>query len=192
MKDLFWTLRVVGLRKLLRLSRARRVGWEGILSGLYTSRTIQALFNVGFFDELERRSTINLAGFAESHELDLRILQSLCDSLFSLRILNKENLDYSLTPKGELLVEVARGWFDGVYGYEKIIHNLEGLLTGEKEYGRNLDRRLEHVDKGAQSNREMDFLSADPRSAQAKGSEEGPGLGLWTGRVLDLSVSGQS
>ncbi len=149
MIELIRTIQVVGLRNLLRLSRARRLGWEGILSGFYTTRTMQALFNVGFFDEIQEKGTVNVAAFAATKKLDARILQSLCDSLFALGILNKEGLDYLLGPEGRLLTEVARGWFDGAYGYEEVFHNLEALLKGEKEYGKNLKRRSEWVAKGS-------------------------------------------
>ena len=39
MIELLRTIRIVGLRKLLRLSQARRWGWDGILRGFYTTRT---------------------------------------------------------------------------------------------------------------------------------------------------------
>lgn len=149
MIELFRTIQVVGLGNLLRLSRARRLGWEGILSGFYTTRTMQALFNVGFFDEIQAKDKVNVATFAAARKLDKRILQSLCDSLFALGILNKEGLNYSLGSQGRLLTEVARGWFDGAYGYEEVFHNLEALLRGEKEYGKNLKRRTEWVAKGS-------------------------------------------
>jgi ubiquinone/menaquinone biosynthesis C-methylase UbiE len=107
------------------------------------------LFNVGFFAEMQEKGTANVDSFAESHNLDARILKSLCDSLFALRILGKRGPDYSLDSKGRILVEVAQGWFDGVYGYEEVFHSLEALLRGEKAYGREVKRRSDFVAKGS-------------------------------------------
>ena len=149
MIELLRTIRIVGLRKLLRLSQAKRWGWEGILGGFYTTRTIQTLFNVGFFDELQEKKKVNLEAFAAQKDLDLRILKALCDTLFALSILNKNGLDYTLDSKGTLLVEVARGWFDAAYGYEGMFHNLEGLLKKEKEYGKDVTRRWGPISRGS-------------------------------------------
>lgn len=140
---------MVGLRRLLRLIRARRVGWEGIISGLFTTRTMNALFNVGLFDEMVEKGRVNIESFGRSRGLDTRILKALCDSLYSQRILNRDGLDYWLDPQGKLLVETARGWFDLIYAYEGILHNLEPLLRKEIEYGKELTRRPEFVAKGS-------------------------------------------
>src|SRR5437867_3520545 len=145
MIELLKAMRVLGLRHMLRLARARRLGWEGILSGFYTTRTIQALCNVGFFDEVQKQGSVSVEALAKSRHLDARILRSLCDSLFSLSILKKHGSDYALDAKGKLLIEEARGWFDGTYGYEEIFHCLEALLTGEKVYGKDVKRRSDFV-----------------------------------------------
>lgn len=148
MTDMLYTLRVLGLRRILRLYRAYRVGMLGIISGFYTTRTMQALFNVGLFDEMQAKGTVNLEAFAAAKGLDPNVLRALCDSLFSLRILKKDGDRYALDAKGRLLVEVARGWFEGVYGYEEVFHSLEGLLTKEKAYGKDVTRRVAFVTKG--------------------------------------------
>jgi len=63
--------------------------------------------------------------------------------------LKKDGSDYALDSKGRILVEVARGWFDGVYGYEGVFHHLEALLRKEKEYGRDVKRRSDFVARGS-------------------------------------------
>lgn len=149
MFELLKTIQVVGLQRMLKLFRAYRLGWQGIMSGYYTTRTMQALFNVGFFDELQEKGTVNIESFAESNGLDVSILRSLCDTLFALSILKKDGSDYSLDLKGRILVEVARGWFDGVYGYEEVFHTLEALLRKEKVYGRDVTRRSDFIARGS-------------------------------------------
>ena len=51
MRELLRTARVVGLRPMWRLFRAHHLGWIGTIRGFYTTRMMQALFNVGFFDD---------------------------------------------------------------------------------------------------------------------------------------------
>jgi len=151
MIELLKTMQTVGLRRTFKLYRAYRLGWMDTISGFFTTRTLQALFNVGFFDEMQAKGTVHIASFATAQHLDLSILQSLCDSLFSLSILKKEGGDYSLDAKGQLLVTVARGWFDGVYGYEEVYHSLEALLKKEKQYGKEVQRRPEYVARGSEA-----------------------------------------
>lgn len=149
MFELLKTIQVVGLQRMLKLFRAYRLGWQGIIGGYYTTRTMQTLFNVGFFDELQEKGTVNLESFAERNGLDASILRSMCDSLFALSILKKSDSNYSLDSKGRILVEVARGWFDGVYGYEEVFHSLEALLRKEKVYGRDVTRRSDFIARGS-------------------------------------------
>jgi 2-ketoarginine methyltransferase len=148
MGELLTTLRVVGWRRMWRLFRGYRLGWMQTIGPFYTTRTIQALFNVGFFDELQHRGAVEVAGFAIAHGLDAHILQSLVDSLYALRILDRQGTAYILDSKGRVLVEVARGWFEGVYGYEIVYHSLEPLLRGELVYGRDICRRDVFVGRG--------------------------------------------
>ena len=149
MFEILKTIRVVGLRRTIEMARAYKVGWMGILTGFYTTRTLQALFNVGFFDELELRGKLDLEAFARERGLDLEILKSLCDSLYALKILDRSGREYFLDSKGRILTEVARGWFIGTYGYESVFHNLEALLKKEKAYGKEVHRLSEPIARGS-------------------------------------------
>jgi len=149
MTELLKTIRTIGWRQAWDLYRGYRLGWVGILSGYFTTRTLQTLFNVGFFDELRARGTVDAGAFAAEKSLDPGILQSLCDSLYSLGILKKDGTRYALEEKGRLLNDVARGWFEGIYGYEGVFHELEALLRKEKEFGRDLTRRGDFVARGS-------------------------------------------
>jgi SAM-dependent methyltransferase len=120
-----------------------------IIRGYYTTRTLQALFNVGFFDEMNAKGSVDPAEFALERGLDVEILNALCDSLYALSILGRNGSGYALDPKGKLLSEVARGWFRGTYGYESVLHELEALLRKEKSYGKDVHRRLEHAIRGS-------------------------------------------
>jgi phenylpyruvate C(3)-methyltransferase len=149
MTELLKTIRALGWSQAWDLYRGYRQGWVGILSGYFTTRTLQTLFNVGLFDEIKARGSVDVDAFAAERNLDRDILRSLCDSLYSLSILKKQGTRYSLEEKGRLLNDVARGWFEGVYGYEGVFHELEALVRKEKEFGRDLTRRGDFVARGS-------------------------------------------
>lgn len=150
MIELLKTIQVIGLKRMFKLYKAHRYAWKQIISGFYTTRTMQALFNVGFFDELVLKGNIDIDEFARSKNFDAIILQALCDYLFALSILKKNSSGYySLDSKGPLLVEEARGWFNGTYGYEEVFHFLEDMLKKEKVYGKDIYRRPDFVAKGS-------------------------------------------
>ena len=149
MSELLSTIRRLGVKQAWSLYRAYRLGWVEIISGFFTTRTMQALFTVGFFDELKAKGAVNLDAFAAERNLDREILQSLCDSLYALSILKKDGTVYALEPKGRLLAEEARGWFEGVYGYEGVYHELEALLRKEKVFGKDILRRGDFVARGS-------------------------------------------
>jgi SAM-dependent methyltransferase len=149
MSGLLDTVRVLGLSRAWRLWRAYKLGWIETIAPFYTTRTLQTLFNVGFFDEIQKAGSVDVARFAQTHDLDREILQSLVNSLYALKILDKGGAGYVLDEKGRVLVEVGRGWFDGVYGYEGIYHDLEPLLRKKIVYGRDIYRRPDFVAKGS-------------------------------------------
>jgi SAM-dependent methyltransferase len=147
--ELIKTMRLVGPRRLLRLRRAHRLAWRGLLNGYYGTRALQALFNVGLLDSMKEQGSIDVRRFAATKDLDPDLLRSLCDALFALGLLEKDNDGYWLTADGRVLAEVGRGWFDGVYGYEDVVHSLEPLLRKEAAYGREISRRPDFVARGS-------------------------------------------
>ena len=141
-------LRVLGLSHLWKLRQAQRLGTP-IERGFFATRVIQCLFNVGFFDELATKGAVDLSAYAQRNHLDAGILQILCDYLYALRFLSKDEGRYGLDQKGENLIETLRGTFDIIYAYEDLVHNLESLLRTEKAYGQDVKRREEFVGKGS-------------------------------------------
>ena len=184
MFELVNAIRVVGIRRLVDLGRAYKLGWMGILTGFYTTRTLQALFNVGFFDELEANDRVELDVFAQKKDLDPEILKALCDSLVALKILDRRGKEYFLDSKGRVLAETARGWFVGTYGYESVFHNLEALLQKKKEYGKEVLRLAEPIARGSA---EMEALIYFPLAADIvarKGYKRVLDLGCGEGMFL--------
>jgi SAM-dependent methyltransferase len=149
MRELVRTTQVVGLKQLLKLRRAQQMAWPGMMNGFYGTRFVQALFNVGFFDQLQAQGKVDLEQFAAAQNLDVRILRSVCDALYAFSILEKDGNVYTAAPKGQLILDVARGWFDAAYGYEEVFHNLEALLRKQVVYGKGLTRKADFVAKGS-------------------------------------------
>ncbi|MPY88878.1 MAG: methyltransferase domain-containing protein [Luteitalea sp.] len=147
--ELVRTMRVVGLRRMLKLRRAQQLAWPGLLNGFYATRALQALFNVGLLDTMRAQGSIDVSEFAAGRDLDPAILRALCDALFALSLLEKDIDRYWLSADGRLLVDVGRGWFDAVYGYEGVVHSLEPLLRRESIYGRDISRRPDFVARGS-------------------------------------------
>jgi len=150
MFELLKTIRVVGLPQILKFFRAYRLGWSGIISGFYSTRVLQTLFDVGLFDALIEEDWVDTEVFSEAKNLDVAILTSLCDYLHGLGLLEKRASQYSLTRRGASIATSARGWFEAVYGYESVFHSLEALLKKEKSYGRDIVRREDYVIRGSE------------------------------------------
>ena len=90
MLDRLRVARVLGLTRLRDLYRGYKYGWMGAIHGYVTTRTMQTLFDVGFFEELEARGRINVDAFAREKGLDAHVLGVLCNSLYAQRVLRRE------------------------------------------------------------------------------------------------------
>jgi NAD(P)-dependent dehydrogenase (short-subunit alcohol dehydrogenase family)/SAM-dependent methyltransferase len=144
-----WAGRVLGPKRLRTLQRARKVGFVDTVRGHYTTRVLSTLFNVGFFDELESRGSIDISSFAASQNLDPAILNALCDYLLGLEIIAKRGEHYVLDEKGQFIVEFVRGALDSAYAYEDVVHQLEPLLKRDVVYGREVNRKTEFAARGS-------------------------------------------
>jgi phenylpyruvate C(3)-methyltransferase len=114
------------------------------------TRTMQALFNIGFVDELLDKIWADANEFARKHDLDPHILNSLCESFYCLSLFKKRGgNEYALDEQGLLLVETLRGWFEVSYGYEEIFQRLEEQLRKQIVYERDFYRRSDFVAKGS-------------------------------------------
>src|SRR5689334_14766827 len=70
MIEMLRTMKVVGMRPLLRLRQAQRLAWPGMINGFYATRIMQTLFHVGFLDEVAEKGSVEPARFAAAHGLD--------------------------------------------------------------------------------------------------------------------------
>lgn len=141
-------VRNLGLRKTLKLKKSSDLAKE-FLQNFVASHVIFTLFNVGFFDEYREKNNVNIKLFSRKNKLDERVLRSLCNYLYSLKILRRKGSIYSLDSKGLMLVKMAQGLFDVWYGYQPVLYNLEFILKKEKEFEKGIGRREKYVGKGS-------------------------------------------
>ena len=185
MMELLRLIQVLGVRRTVRLFRAHNQGWKKIISGFYTTRAMQALINVGFFDEIISNTSVNPEAFAQSRNLDKDIVRALCQYLYCLRILERNHSDYVLSHKGRLLVEESRGWFEATYGYEEVFHFLEDMVQRKKIYGKDIYRRPECVAKGGGRAQSLVYFPLAIQMITSYGAEKVLDLGCADGTFLE-------
>jgi len=142
--------RTIGFSTLARTRRVRNEIWEALIGPHFTTRSIQTLLNVGFFDAL-RTGPKNPDEFARSSNLNPRLLRALCESLYSRKVLTRKGSEFGLDELGRLIAEnsLARGWFELVYGYEPALHRLEDMVRNQATYGKDLVREGKAVGVGS-------------------------------------------
>lgn len=117
--------------------------------GYMVSQCFSALSNIGFFNELSQRGKLNLTEYTDRNNIDLKTLNSICDYLYAIHILDKKDNFYMWSSKGGSLFELSLGLFDMLYGYAPIFQELESILKKEKVYNRDVKRREKYMAKGS-------------------------------------------
>ena len=149
MFELARTVRRFGLPYMLRLQKTYRTGWDEMIRGYLETTTVHALLNVGLIDEMQKKESVDIEEFAARANLEISVLQPLCESFYCLGMFDRNGNGYSLSEKGRSVVEVMRGWLEVCYGYSEVFHSLEPLLRKEKVYGRDFYRRSDFVARGS-------------------------------------------
>jgi phenylpyruvate C(3)-methyltransferase len=149
LKQLVWAAQVLGVGHLNRLRQVQKAGLAVIARGHWLTRVGSTLFNIGFFDDMERAGAIDVDSYAAVRGLDPAVLRPLCDYLFALKILDKENGRFTLSGRGRFVTKSLRGMFESAYAYEDVLHNLEPLVRGQKRYGVDVDRNPEFTARGS-------------------------------------------
>ncbi|HZT32049.1 MAG TPA: class I SAM-dependent methyltransferase [Bryobacteraceae bacterium] len=149
MFELARTVRRFGLPYMLRLQKTYRAGWDEMIRGHLETSTMHALLNVGLIDEMQKQPRVDIGEFAARANLEIKVLQPLCEAFYSLGLFERDGAAYSLSEKGRNVAEVLRGWLDVCYGYSEVFHSLEPLLRKQMVYGRDLYRRPDYVARGS-------------------------------------------
>ena len=151
MRELLFAIKTIGLPQLLKLRRARRWGWEGIIKGYFLTRAIQTFMQVGLLERCKTNEEVDVKAFAAEHRLDGELVYALCDYLYARRILKKNGMRFSLDKDGRFLADndLMQGWFMLAHGYEPALHELMPLVSGTLGYGRDVVRDGELVARGS-------------------------------------------
>lgn len=149
MFELAKTIRRFGLPYMLRLQKTYKTGWDEMIRGYFETTTMHALLNVGLIDEMLKKPSVDLNEFAAAANLEIHVLQPLCEAFYCVGMFDRHGSAYTLSEKGRSTVEVMRGWLDVCYGYSEVFHSLEALLRKEKVYGREFYRRSDFVARGS-------------------------------------------
>jgi cyclopropane fatty-acyl-phospholipid synthase-like methyltransferase len=147
--ELAKTIHRFGLPYMLRLQKTYRTGWDEMIRGYLETTTMHALLNVGLIDEMQKKPSVDLAEFAAQANLEMTVLEPLCEAFYCLGMFERNGSAYSLSDKGRAIVEVMRGWLEVCYGYSEVFHSLEPLMRKEKVYGKDFYRRSDFVARGS-------------------------------------------
>jgi len=147
-KQISWLTRKYGGRqigKILFMNRA--VGHY--FRGYMISQSVAALSKIGFLDRMIDEGSIDIGSYSKAMSINFKVLKIICDYLYVVRIFHKKVFVYSLTNYGHKLIKNARGVFDFIYAYAPIFENLALILTNEKVYGKDINRRGEFVGRAS-------------------------------------------
>ena len=141
-------VRLLGLRRAVRMKRHHEQGLKYV-RGYAATACWFGLLEVGLLDELSRQPAIELDRFARDQDLDPDILRSTCEYLDGIGLLARDGGVVCLTDSGRVLLAEPRGLFELLYAYEPCFTSLAGLLRREKQYGREVHRRITWVGQGS-------------------------------------------
>lgn len=184
MLELAKTVHRFGLPYMLRLQKTYRTGWDEMVRGYLETTTMHALLNVGLIDEMQKQPSVNIEEFAANANLEMHVLQPLCEAFYCLGMFDRNGSGYALSEKGRSIVEVMRGWLEICYGYDEVFHSLEGLLRKQKVYGRDLYRRSDFVARGSGEMENLLFFPMVNDIISAKGYKRILDLGCGDGAFL--------
>jgi len=148
LKQAVYLIRLFGLGTLVRRKRRHDQALPH-MRGYALTRVLWALMHQGFLDQLLQAEQLDLHEYAREHGLDEYVLESLCEYLDALSLLSLQDGRCRPRPALRGLLAEPRGVFDLTYGYEPVFTALPDLLTGERKFGRDVERRGEYVARGS-------------------------------------------
>ena len=146
--QIFSLIKLFGFRRLVQMYKRHEEALPYV-RGYCTSAVLWSLLKTGFLDELKKNGPVDLKEFAERHDLNHYLLESICEYLDGIKVLRQENGKYGLDARGERFMMEPRGLFDLMAGYEEVLYNLLPMLRNEKAYGKDVFRLGDMVAKGS-------------------------------------------
>jgi len=151
--------KIVGLGRLMKMRRKHSLGLKYI-RGYATTTCLWSLMNTGLLDEIREKDSVDIEEFAGRNHLDKEVLDSVCEYLDGIKVLNYTGGRCSLEKKGMTLLEEPRGLFELLYGYEPVFHELENMMRQRTTYGQDITRHGKAVARGSgRLGRQLPFLA---------------------------------
>lgn len=107
------------------------------------------LLNRGFLDHLAETGSLHWRQYAQEQHWDEHVLEGIVEYLDGIGLLAQNGGKVQLTAAGKVLLAEPRGMIELLWAYEPCFSNLSEMLTGQKTYGRELDRRITYVGLGS-------------------------------------------
>ena len=146
--DLVRLVTTVGISGLLTIRKVHR-DMVFYARGFMTSYVMIIFLKNGIIADIENQKGIDPQTYSKNRGFDSEVFQSLCDYLYSLRILDRQDLKLILSKKGKRLSRLSVGLFDFLYAYSPVFHNLDALLNKQETYGIGIVRHADYVAKGS-------------------------------------------
>lgn len=148
MSEILDLLRILGPGKAIRMKQ-RYDEAQPYIRGYAATQSIWALMTVGVIDRLLAENEVDVKALADDAGLDSHVLGSILSYLDGISLVRLENGRVKLLDKGRHLVEDTRGLFELTYAYEPLFTSLADMLTGRKQFSRDVNRRIEYVGRGS-------------------------------------------
>ena len=146
--EILKVIRLLGLRRAARLKRRHEQGLTYV-RGYTATCCWWALLTSGFLDALQQAGRLEAPRFAAHQRWNPAVLEAILTYLDGIGLLRREGAWVALTPAGRVLLAEPRGLLELAWAYEPPLANLDALLRGDKQYGRDLQRRITYVGLGS-------------------------------------------
>jgi ubiquinone/menaquinone biosynthesis C-methylase UbiE len=141
-------IRLVGLRRAARMKKHHEQGLTYV-RGYTATCCWWTLLNRGILDQLAERGSLDWRQFAQEKQWDEHVLEGIVEYLDGIGLLVLCDSQVALSESGKILLAEPRGLIELLWAYEPCFSNLSDLLTEQKTYGRDLERRITYVGLGS-------------------------------------------
>ncbi len=148
MSEILDLLRILGPGNAIRMKQ-RYDEAQPYVRGYAATRCLWSLMMTGVADRLLAEDEIDVRRLSDEAGLDHHVLLSVLTYLDGISLVRVDNGRVRLLEKGRHLIDDTRGLFELTYAYEPLFENLTELLTGDKAFPADVNRRIEYVGRGS-------------------------------------------
>jgi len=148
LKQIIKIIRLLGFRRAVAMKKHHEEGLKYVRG--YAATACWWLFIAnGVIDQLQQNNSVSTEKLASEKGWQRSVLDALLEYLDGIGLITRDGDRFSLTDSGRVLAAEPRGLFELAYAYEPCFTNLNDMLTGEKQYGRDIRRRITWVGVGS-------------------------------------------